>query len=103
MTGARRKHLERLVPEPDDSPFGSQEIDGALEDEVQQRIQVQFPGDLRRYAPDCLQASGALGQSKGGLLALGDVVRQDKACWATSKGQGVGGNFDLDDSLTMSH
>src|SRR5712691_4032423 len=95
--GALREHLLCFVPEPDDTPYGSQEIDGTLEDEVQQRIQVQLPRDLRRDAPDCLQASGALGQREGGLPALGDVVRQDKARWSTSKGQGVRGNVDLDD------
>src|SRR5215467_1436981 len=96
--GVWREHLLSFVPEPDDPPRGSQEIDGTLEDEVQQRMQVQLPGNLCRDAPDCLQASGALGQSQGSLPALGDVVRQDKERWSTSKCQGVRGHFDLNDS-----
>jgi len=96
--GAGREHLLGFVPEPDDPPCGFQEIDDALEDEVQQRMQVQLPGNFCRDAPDCLQASGALGQSQGSLPTLGDVVLQDKERWSASKYQGLRGNFDLDDS-----
>jgi len=32
--GAWREHLLGFVPEPDNPPCGSQEIDGTLEDEV---------------------------------------------------------------------